>query len=80
MLDFCAGVTFGDYLTAERKGNIAELKETALGSFDQSVPETLFQLASIYSELKKEKNLAENAKAVGATVISFNLVTQRSAI
>ncbi|WP_192890589.1 type VI secretion system protein TssA [Vibrio bathopelagicus] len=75
MLDFCAGVTFGDYLTAERKGNIAELKETALGSFDQSVPETLFQLASIYSELEvAEKNLAEKCQAVGATVISFNFI------
>ena len=75
MLDFCAGVTFGDYLTAERKGNIAELKETALGSFDQSVSETLFQLASIYSELEgAEKNLAEKCQAVGATVISFNFI------
>ncbi|PMH26215.1 hypothetical protein BCU71_22970 [Vibrio lentus] len=75
MLDFCGGVTFGDYLTAERKGNIAELKETALGSFDQSVSETLFQLASIYSELEvAEKNLAEKCQAVGATVISFNFI------
>ncbi|MEZ9019082.1 ImpA family type VI secretion system protein [Vibrio lentus] len=75
MLDFCGGVTFGDYLTAERKGNIEELKETALGSFDQSVSETLFQLASIYSELEvAEKNLAEKCQAVGATVISFNFI------
>ncbi|WP_286291920.1 ImpA family type VI secretion system protein [Vibrio apostichopi] len=75
MLDFCAGVTFGDYLTAERKGNIAELKETALSSFDQSVSETLFQLASIYSELEvAEKSLAEKCQAVGATVISFNFI------
>ncbi|MFS1950012.1 ImpA family type VI secretion system protein [Vibrio lentus] len=75
MLDFCGGVTFGDYLTAERKGNIAELKETALGSFDQSVSETLFQLANIYSELEvAEKNLAGKCQAVGATVISFNFI------
>ncbi|UWZ96961.1 ImpA family type VI secretion system protein [Vibrio splendidus] len=75
MIDFCAGVTFGDYLTAERKGNIAELKESALGSFDQSVSETLFQLASIYSELEiVEKNLAAKCQAVGATVISFNFI------
>ncbi|MEL0610947.1 ImpA family type VI secretion system protein [Vibrio echinoideorum] len=75
MLDFCCGVTFGDYLTAERKGNIAELKETALGSFDQSVSETLFQLASIYSELEvAEKKLAEKCQTVGATVISFNFI------
>ncbi|MDH5928457.1 type VI secretion system ImpA family N-terminal domain-containing protein [Vibrio lentus] len=75
MLDFCGDVTFGDYLTAERKGNIAELKETALGSFDQSVSETLFQLASIYSELEvAEKNLAKKCQAVGATVISFNFI------
>ncbi|WP_299129510.1 ImpA family type VI secretion system protein [uncultured Vibrio sp.] len=75
MLDFCAGVTFGDYLTAERKGNIAELKESALGAFDQSVSETLFQLTSIYSELEiVEKNLAAKCQAVGATVISFNFI------
>ncbi|WP_172379591.1 type VI secretion system protein TssA [Vibrio sp. Vb339] len=75
MLDFCAGVTFGDYLTAERKGNIAELKESALGSFDGSVSETLYLLASIFSELEiAEKNLAEKCQAVGATVISFNFI------
>ncbi|MCK8075595.1 type VI secretion system ImpA family N-terminal domain-containing protein [Vibrio sp. 1CM2L] len=75
MLDFCAGVTFGDYLTAERKGNIAELKESALGSFDGSVSETLYLLASIFSELEiAEKKLAEKCQAVGATVISFNFI------
>ena len=75
MLDFCAGITFGDYLTEERKGNIAELKETALSSFDGSVSETLYLLASIFSELEiAEKNLAEKCQAVGATVISFNFI------
>ena len=75
MLDFCAGITFGDYLTAERKGNIAELKETALSSFDGSVSETLYLLASIFSELEvAEKNLAEKCQAAGATVISFNFI------
>lgn len=75
MIDFCGGVTFGDYLTAERKGNITELKESALGEFDPSVSETLFQLASIYSELEiVEKNLAAKCQAVGATVISFNFI------
>ncbi|MFM2608133.1 type VI secretion system ImpA family N-terminal domain-containing protein [Vibrio chagasii] len=75
MLDFCAGVTYGDYLVAERKGSINELKESALGAFDQSVSETLFQLANIYSELELiEKNLAEKCQAVGATLISFNFI------
>ncbi len=75
MLDFCSGVTFGDYLTAERKGNIAELKESALNAFDQSVAETLFHLASIYSDLEMaEKNLAEKCQAVSASVISFNFI------
>ncbi|WP_198596981.1 type VI secretion system ImpA family N-terminal domain-containing protein, partial [Vibrio sp. 10N.261.52.A1] len=75
MLDFCAGVTYGDYLIAERKGNINELKESASGAFDQSVSETLFQLANIYSELELiEKNLAEKCQAVGATLISFNFI------
>ncbi|MFM2639728.1 type VI secretion system ImpA family N-terminal domain-containing protein [Vibrio chagasii] len=75
MLDFCAGVTYGDYLLAERKGNINELKESALSAFDQSVSETLFQLASIYNELELvEKNLAEKCQAVGATLISFNFI------
>ncbi|WP_299690972.1 type VI secretion system ImpA family N-terminal domain-containing protein [uncultured Vibrio sp.] len=75
MIEFCGQITFGDYLTAERKGNVAELKESALSSFDHSVSEILFQLAAIFSELElAEKNLAEKCQVVGASVISFNFI------
>lgn len=75
MLSFCGDVTFGDYLLAERKGNMAELKENAAKDFDQSTKDTLEHLVSIHSELEiAEKNLASKCQAVGATVISFNYI------
>lgn len=75
MLSFCGEVTFGDYLLAERKGNMAELKEAAAKDFDQSTKETLEHLVSIHLELETaEKNLASKCQAVGATVISFNYI------
>ncbi|WP_394251156.1 ImpA family type VI secretion system protein [Vibrio profundi] len=75
MLSFCGDITFGDYLLAERKGNMAELKENAAKDFDQSTKDTLEHLVSIHSELEiAEKNLASKCQAVGATVISFSYI------
>ncbi|MBW3696956.1 hypothetical protein EK599_14745 [Vibrio sp. T187] len=75
MLGLVGDVTFGDYLLAERKGNMASLKETALQSFDQITKETLLHLVAIHAELElAEKTLAEKCQSVGATVISFNYV------
>ncbi|MGF1755680.1 type VI secretion system ImpA family N-terminal domain-containing protein [Vibrio makurazakiensis] len=75
MVGLIGDITFGDYLLAERKGNLAALKETALQSFDDIAQETLQHLVSIHSELESaEKNIAERCQAVGATVISFSYV------
>ncbi|MCZ8485469.1 hypothetical protein O9993_05820 [Vibrio lentus] len=75
MLDFAVVSHSATTSRLSVKATLQVIKETALGSFDQSVSEILFQLANIYSELEvAEKNLAGKCQAVGATVISFNFI------
>ena len=75
MIGLIGEITFGDYLQAERKGNLAELKENAQQSFEQATEETLHCLISSYAELEAaEKNIASRCQSVGATQISFNYI------
>jgi len=68
-------ITFGDYLRAERSGELASLKETARSLFSVDVEETVMLLSDTYQNFSEaEALIAKECQSIGITPISFRFV------
>ena len=65
----------GDYLRAERHGNIEELKQRATQEFNQATQDNLLHLAKVFAGLNDvERLLASKSKDCGIQPINFRFV------
>ncbi|WP_394125425.1 ImpA family type VI secretion system protein [Vibrio hepatarius] len=68
-------VTYGDYLRAERSGELATLKEKAQSQFSPEVEETVMLLSQSYQHFSQaEAAIAKECQAIGVTPTSFRFV------
>ncbi|WCP68416.1 type VI secretion system ImpA family N-terminal domain-containing protein [Vibrio tubiashii] len=65
-------ITFGDYLRAERSGELEELKKKAQQLFNSDVEQTVLLLSDAYQNFTEaELAIAKECQQVGVTPISF---------
>ncbi|NOH80002.1 type VI secretion protein [Vibrio sp. RE86] len=68
-------ITFGDYLRAERSGDLPSLKDKAQGLFSSDVEQTVLLLAESYQHFSDaETIIAQHCKKLGISPISFRFV------
>lgn len=68
-------ITYGDYLRAERSGELANLKEAALSQFSSDVEETVMLLSQSYQHFSQaEAAIAKECQSIGVTPTSFRFV------
>lgn len=68
-------ITYGDYLRAERSGELSALKETAQSQFSSEVEETVMLLSQSYQHFSEaEAAIAKECQAIGVTPTSFRFV------
>lgn len=75
LISLIEDITFGDYLRAERSGELAELKENAQRLFSSEVEQTTLLLAHSYQHLSQvESTIAQQCQAIGISPISFRYI------
>ncbi|RTZ14508.1 type VI secretion protein [Vibrio aquaticus] len=75
LISLIEDITFGDYLRAERSGELAELKENAQRLFSSEVEQTTLLLAQSYQHLSQaETTIAQQCQAIGISPISFRYI------
>ncbi|MCW8332966.1 type VI secretion system protein TssA [Vibrio paucivorans] len=80
MLGLVDDITFADYLRAERQGEIASLKEKALGLFSSDTQHTLMALSDSYVNLvEAEATISTKCNEIGVSAISFRFIKQNIA-
>ncbi|TFH90614.1 ImpA family type VI secretion system protein [Vibrio ouci] len=68
-------ITYGDYLRAERSGELASLKEAAQSQFSSDVEETVMLLSQSYQHFSQaEAAIAKECQEIGVTPTSFRFV------
>ena len=68
-------INLGDYLRAERHGNIEELKQRATQEFNQATKDNLLHLAKVFAGLNDvERLLASKSKDCGIQPINFRFI------
>lgn len=68
-------ITYGDYLRAERSGELANLKEAAQSQFSPEVEETVMLLSQSYQHFSQaEAAIAKECQSIGVTPTSFRFV------
>lgn len=68
-------ITYGDYLRAERSGELANLKEAAQSQFSSEVEETVMLLSQSYQHFSQaEAAIAKECQSIGVTPTSFRFV------
>ena len=68
-------INLGDYLRAERHGNIEELKQRATQEFNQATQDNLLHLAKVFAGLNDvERLLASKSKDCGIQPINFRFI------
>ncbi|MCK6265165.1 type VI secretion system ImpA family N-terminal domain-containing protein [Vibrio sp. ZSDE26] len=75
LLPLVGEISFFDYLTAERSGSLAEVKQSASSQFNSNVQETLNALSNAYQNLSQSEDvIAAHCKELGVTPISFKFI------
>ena len=70
-------INLGDYLRAERHGNIEELKQRATQEFNQATQDNLLHLAKVFAGLNDvERLLASKSKDCGIQPINFRFIKE----
>lgn len=68
-------ITFGDYLRAERSGDLPSLKDKAQGLFSSDVEQTVLLLSESYQHFSDaETTIAQHCQKLGISPISFRFV------
>ncbi|MCY9845567.1 ImpA family type VI secretion system protein [Vibrio caribbeanicus] len=68
-------INLGDYLRAERHGNMEELKQRATQEFNQATQDNLLHLAKVFAGLNDvERLLASKSKDCGIQPINFRFI------
>ncbi|KOO13157.1 type VI secretion protein [Vibrio xuii] len=68
-------ITYGDYLRAERSGELANLKEAAQSRYSSEVEETVMLLSQNYQHFSQaEAAIAKECQSIGVTPTSFRFV------
>ncbi|KJY83414.1 type VI secretion protein [Vibrio galatheae] len=75
LIGLIGDVTFGDYLRAERAGELEQLKQKAMQQFSADVEQTVVLLSESYQNFSQaELAIAKECQQVGVTPISFRFV------
>ncbi|MFW7524215.1 ImpA family type VI secretion system protein [Vibrio ostreicida] len=75
MIGLIGDVSFGDFLRAERAGNMGELKEKAQAEYSKNVDATVMYLAQTYQNFNQaERLIAKHCQDAGVGSVSFKFI------